>query len=59
MRIFLYAVAIAGIAALSACGESTESAYERGVEEGAAEVCDELRSNYENVHSELRSKRYC
>ena len=36
VRVFLVA---ALLVLLAGCGESTEDAFERGVEEGAAEVC--------------------
>lgn len=45
--------------ALVGCGESNEEAYERGVEDGADEVCQEARRIAEGVYEELRSRRYC
>jgi len=45
--------------ALVGCGESNEEAYERGVEDGADEVCQEARRISERVYGELRSRRYC
>ena len=47
---------------LGACkenAESAEDAYERGVWDGAMEVCWEIRSISDHVYQRLRSTRYC
>ena len=59
MRAIRWVGALAMLTGLCACGESAETAYERGVEDGAAEVCNELYRDFYKVYSELESRQYC
>ncbi len=44
---------------LSACGQSTEEAYERGYEDGIVEVCYEVEKISSRFHDRLQSDRVC
>lgn len=44
---------------LVGCGESAEEAYERGVEEGAEEVCWKVKNISDGVYSDLRRSGHC
>ena len=47
---------------MSGCGgsgESNEQAYQRGIEEGAGEVCFEVTRISDRVFSQLRSRGLC
>ncbi|MCH8858577.1 MAG: hypothetical protein IID54_03255 [Proteobacteria bacterium] len=55
MRVLFLAVLLL----LSACGESTEDAYERGYEEGVDEICFAVSRLNDSVYDSLREKRIC
>ena len=54
----LYAASVL-VLLLGGCKESAEDAYERGVWDGAMEVCWEVRRISDHVYQQLRSRRYC
>ena len=56
MRIFII---IVSVAFLSACGESSEEAYERGFEDGIETVCGDVYSVSTRMYDTLRSERIC
>ena len=58
---FLYvaAVLVLLLGAYKMYAESTEDAYERGVWDGAMEVCWEVRRISDDVYQQLRRTRYC
>ncbi len=50
---------IVALIALSACGESTEEAYERGYEDGIDEVCSDISRFSDRIYDALRGERIC
>jgi hypothetical protein len=63
MRKILLFIIVCASATLTACGESSEDAYQRGYEdgtvEGVDEVCFQVGRIASNVRSTLRSRGYC
>jgi major membrane immunogen (membrane-anchored lipoprotein) len=59
MRIFLMASMLATSLLLSACGESTEEAYNRGYEDGETDVCNEIDGFNRSMFETLQRKRIC
>ena len=52
-------IALTGLLALGACGESTEEAYQRGYDDGIDQICFEIGRWNSNVYEALRSDRIC
>ena len=50
---------VALAALLTACGENSEEAYERGYEDGIDEVCGDVYSFSVRIFNTLRSKNIC
>lgn len=51
---------VAGFLALLLGGcKGSADAYENGLEEGAMQVCFEVKDISEDVYEELKSRRYC
>ena len=44
---------------LTACGESPEEAYERGVEDGIDTVCSGIERYSDRIYDALSSERIC
>ena len=56
LRMFLV---VALVAILTACGENSEDAYERGYEDGIDEVCGDVYNFNRRIFNKLRSNNIC
>ncbi len=56
LRMFLV---VALVAILTACGENSEDAYERGYEDGIDEVCGDVYGFSTRIFNTLRSEKIC
>ncbi|MCZ6772851.1 MAG: hypothetical protein O7G83_12870 [Proteobacteria bacterium] len=53
------ALFFAALLSLSACGESTEEAYERGYETGWMDICDEIAQFSSRMEAALEREKIC